>query len=257
MQIKVSDYIVKYLEDYGVRLVFMISGGGAMHLNDSFGASREIRYFCNHHEQASAFGAEGYARISGKLGVVVVTTGPGGTNTITGVMGQWTDSVPVLYISGQVKQETMASSYPSLGLRQLGDQEINIIDIVRPITKFCATVRDPREIKRLLEQAIAAATSERPGPVWLDVPLDVQSALIDTDSLASCNGDEGSRQNHGPHFRGRHHRADHPAEHPDDPVRRSRWGVDRQTVPGRHHSRHPDWFGSDDRVAFPREKARL
>ena len=194
MQIKVSDYIVKYLEDYGVRLVFMISGGGAMHLNDSFGASREIRYFCNHHEQASAFGAEGYARISGKLGVVVVTTGPGGTNTITGVMGQWTDSVPVLYISGQVKQETMASSYPSLGLRQLGDQEINIIDIVRPITKFCATVRDPREIKRLLEQAIAAATSERPGPVWLEVPLDVQSALIDTDSLTSCKEDEGSRQ---------------------------------------------------------------
>ena len=98
--IKISDYIVKRLVEYGVKDVFMISGGGAMYLNDSVGRNENIRYICNHHEQASAIAAEGYARASGKLAVVIVTSGPGGTNTITGVIGQWLDSVPVLYISG-------------------------------------------------------------------------------------------------------------------------------------------------------------
>lgn len=182
--IKVSDYVVKRLVDFGVRDVFMISGGGAMHLNDSFGNSPNINYICNHHEQASAIAAEGYARVSGGLAVVIVTTGPGGTNTLTGVMGQWTDSVPVLYISGQVKQETVVSSYKIDNLRQLGDQEVNIVDIVKPITKFAEIVRKPGDIVPLLEKAIHTATEGRPGPVWLDIPLDIQGSFIQTDNVS-------------------------------------------------------------------------
>ena len=181
--IKVSDYIVKKLVEYGVRHVFMITGGGAMHLNDSVGKCRDIEYFCNHHEQASAIAAEGYARASGKPAVVVVTSGPGGTNTLTGVIGQWLDSVPVVYLSGQVKQETTIESCRELGLRQLGDQEINIIDIVRPVTKFSAFVKNAVDVRRLMEKAMYVATHGRPGPVWLDIPLDVQAALVNEETL--------------------------------------------------------------------------
>ena len=120
--IKLTDYICNFLADKGVKDIFMISGGGAMHLNDSVGKHPKLNYICNHHEQASAIAAEGYARTPGKMGVVVVTSGPGGTNTLTGVIGQWLDSVPCLYISGQVKQETTIASCPEIGLRQLGDQ---------------------------------------------------------------------------------------------------------------------------------------
>lgn len=188
--IKVSDYIVKRLEEYGVEHIFMIPGGGAMHLNDSVGKSRKISYICNHHEQASAMGAEGYARTSGKLGVVVVTSGPGGTNTITGVTGQWVDSVPVLYISGQIKQETSIECCKEIGLRQLGDQEINIVDIVKPITKFAAIIDDPKKVKRMIDKAIYIATHGRSGPVWLDVPLNIQGALLDEDSLIEYDESE-------------------------------------------------------------------
>ena len=199
--IKVSDYIVERLVDYGVKHVFMISGGGAMHLNDSVGRNKSIRYICNHHEQASAIAAEGYSRVTGNLAVVNSTVGPGGTNTITGVIGQWLDSVPVLYISGQVKRETTIASCPDIPVRQLGDQEINIIDIVRPITKFAEQITEPQNTRRLLEQAIHEATHGRPGPVWLDIPLDVQGAWVEecemvsfsppvsedgTDSLTTC-----------------------------------------------------------------------
>lgn len=177
--IKISDYIIQRLVEYGVKDVFMISGGGAMHLNDSVGRNSNIRYICNHHEQASAIAAEGYSRLSGKLAVVIVTSGPGGTNTMTGVIGQWLDSVPVLYISGQVKNNTTLASCPEIPLRQLGDQEINIIDIVRPITKFAASITNPLDTRRLLDEAVHTAVSGRPGPVWLDVPLDVQGALVD------------------------------------------------------------------------------
>ena len=177
--IKVSDYIVQRLVNYGVKDVFMIAGGGAMHLNDSVGKNENIKYICNHHEQASAIAAEGYARASGKLAVVIVTSGPGGTNTMTGVIGQWLDSVPVLYISGQVKQETTIASCPDIPLRQLGDQEINIIDIVRPVTKFAATITNSLDTGKLLDEAVHYAITGRPGPVWLDVPLDVQGALVD------------------------------------------------------------------------------
>jgi acetolactate synthase-1/2/3 large subunit len=183
--IKVTDYIVKRLVEYGVKHVFMITGGGAMHLNDSVGKCKDIEYICSHHEQASAIGAEGYARASGKPAVVVVTSGPGGTNTLTGVIGQWLDSVPVLYLSGQVKQETTIESCKDIGLRQLGDQEINITDIVRPVTKFAAFVSKPQDIRFLLEKALYEAMHGRPGPVWLDIPLDIQGAMVDEASLSA------------------------------------------------------------------------
>lgn len=188
--IKVSDYIVKRLEEYGIRHAFMITGGGAMHLNDSFGACESIQYICNHHEQASAIGAEGYARVAGSLAVVVVTSGPGGTNTMTGVIGQWLDSVPVLYLSGQVKQETTIESCREIGLRQLGDQEINIVDIVRPVTKFAAIVQKADEIGMLLDKVLFIATNGRPGPVWLDIPLDIQGALIDESMLSTYSPED-------------------------------------------------------------------
>lgn len=179
--IKVADYIMKRLVDFGVMDIFMITGGGAMHLNDA--AGRQLRYICNHHEQASAIAAEGYARVSGKPAVVLVTTGPGGLNTLTGVMGQWTDSVPVLYLSGQVKYETTIRSCRELGLRQLGDQEVDIVEVVRPLTKFATCVTDPSDIRRALEEAWHTATSGRPGPVWLDIPMNVQGALVDEETL--------------------------------------------------------------------------
>ncbi|MBN1532970.1 MAG: thiamine pyrophosphate-binding protein [Spirochaetes bacterium] len=191
--IKVTDYLFQRLTQFGVRHIFMVSGGGAMHLNDSIGKCSDIEYICNHHEQACAIGAEGYARTSGRLGIVCVTTGPGGTNSLTGVIGQWLDSVPVLYLSGQVKFETTIESCRGLGLRQVGDQEINIVDIVRPVTKYAAIVLEPRSIRRLLEKAIYIATHGRPGPVWLDVPLNVQGAMVDEADLEAYDEREDRR----------------------------------------------------------------
>lgn len=181
---KLSDFIFEYLNTaYGINKVFMISGGGAMHLNDAVGKNKNIQYLCNHHEQASAIGAEGFARIAEKMAVVVVTTGPGGTNTLTGVIGQWLDSVPVLYISGQVKYETTIDSCKNLNLRQLGDQEINIIDIVKPVTKYAQMLKNPLEVKQKIDEAVYWANEGRKGPVWLDIPLNIQAALIETENL--------------------------------------------------------------------------
>jgi len=185
--IRTADYIFRYLADYGIKHVFLVTGGGAMHLNDALKKEKRIKYVCVHHEQAAAIAAEGYVRTSGNLAVVSVTSGPGGTNALTGVIGQWLDSVPVLYLSGQVKFETTIASCPDIRLRQLGDQEINIIDIVRPITKYAKMITDSKAIKAELEKAIRIATSGRPGPVWLDIPLNVQGALIEEDDLE--NGD--------------------------------------------------------------------
>lgn len=179
---KVTDYITRLLKENGVEQVFMVTGGGAMHLNDSFG--KGLAYTCNHNEQACAIAAEGYARTSGKLPVINVTTGPGGLNTLTGVMGQWTDSVPALYISGQVKQETTIHSCPEVtGLRQLGDQEVDIISIVKPITKYAYSIQNPEEVRHVIEQAIFEATSGRPGPVWVDVPMNIQAAMINPELI--------------------------------------------------------------------------
>jgi acetolactate synthase-1/2/3 large subunit len=179
--IKLSDYVAKRLTEFGVRHVFMITGGGAMHLNDSLG--RAFAYICNHHEQASAMGAEGYARIAGVPGVLNVTTGPGGVNALNGVYGAWTDSIPMLVLSGQVKRETCMATYPGLRVRQLGYQEVDIIRMAQGIAKYAVLVSDPLTIRYHLERAWYLTTAGRPGPCWLDIPIDVQGARIDEDAL--------------------------------------------------------------------------
>jgi len=182
--VKLSDYIFSFLASKGIKQAFMLPGGGAMHLVDSLGRNRDMQYFCPRHEQAAAIAAEGYYRASNKVATVVVTTGPGGTNTLTGVIGQWLDSIPCIYISGQLKRKMIISACPDLQLRQLGDQEINIVDIVKPVTKYAVTVMEPERIKYHLKKALYIATHGRPGPVWLDIPLDVQAWMIDESELA-------------------------------------------------------------------------
>ncbi len=181
--IKVSHYIAGKLADWGVRHVFLIPGGGAMHLNDSFGREPRLRYLCNHHEQASAMAAECYARVTGKTGVVNVTTGPGGINALNGVFGAWTDSVPMLVISGQVKRETCMATAGTRNIRQLGDQEADIVRMAGGITKYAVLVDDPESIRYHLERAWFLAASGRPGPCWLDIPVDVQAARVAEESL--------------------------------------------------------------------------
>lgn len=183
----VAEFIFSYLADKGVKHVFLVVGGGAMFLNEALRKEERITPICNHHEQASAIAAEGYSKVSGELSVVSVTSGPGGTNTITGVLGQWTDSVPVLYVSGQVKRETTTGN---TCLRQLGDQEINIIDIIKSITKYSVMITNPNDIKYELQKAIHIATSGRPGPVWLDVPLDIQNSIINESNLHGYVADD-------------------------------------------------------------------
>lgn len=184
---KLSDYLMQELANtYNVRNIFVISGGGNMHLIDALGRNNKISYIPNHHEQACAIAAEAYSRINGNLGVCLVTTGPGGTNAITGVLGAWLDSIPTLFISGQVKRDNLASH----GMRQLGDQEANIIEMVKPITKYAVMIDNPDNIKYHLEKAILIATSGRPGPVWIDIPLDIQSAKIEESNLLSLSDEE-------------------------------------------------------------------
>lgn len=186
-EVKLSDYVVSYIADKGINDVFMIVGGGAMHLNEAFGSNPKVKYHCNHHEQASAIASEGYTRITGKPGVCVVTTGPGGTNTITGLVGQWLDSLPALYISGQVKIETTIGDS---GLRQMGLQEIPIVDLVKSVTKYAVMVTNPQDIKYHLDKAFYLATTGRPGPVWIDIPLDIQASYIQPKKLRSFSPKE-------------------------------------------------------------------
>ena len=187
---KISDYLASFLADYGVRHVFMVTGGGAMHLNDAFGREKRIQYICNHHEQACAMAAEGYARVTGQVGVLNVTTGPGSINALNGVFGAWTDSIPLLVISGQVKLETCMTSYQLPGLRQLGDQEADIIPMVQGITKYAVMVKDPQTIRFHLEKALYLAKSGRPGPCWIDIPIDVQAAKINPSNLPGFTPDK-------------------------------------------------------------------
>jgi acetolactate synthase-1/2/3 large subunit len=187
--IKVSDYIVRRIAELGVGHVFLVTGGGAMHLNDSLGRCKDLTYVCNHHEQASAFAMEAYARLTGNIGVAMVTSGPGGTNTVTGVLGCWLDSIPGLFISGQIKYSTTVES-TGLPLRQLGDQEADIISIVKSITKYAVMVKDPLTIRYHFERAVYLARHGRPGPVWLDIPLNVQSALVEESSLIPYDSKE-------------------------------------------------------------------
>ncbi|MCR4586116.1 MAG: thiamine pyrophosphate-binding protein [Lachnospiraceae bacterium] len=183
MEIKVSEYVAGFLADHGIKDCFMVTGGGAMHLDDAIGHSERINCIFNHHEQACAIAAEGYTRMTGRLAAVCVTSGPGGTNAITGVMGGWLDSIPMFVISGQVKRETTTTAYPELNLRQLGDQEFDIIGSVRNMTRYAVQVFDPKQIAYHLEKAYYLALDGRKGPVWLDIPLDVQGARIETEGL--------------------------------------------------------------------------
>lgn len=179
---KLSDWVADQLAARGIRDVFMLTGGGAMHLNHSLGTHPQLKTTFCHHEQALSMAAEAYCRLTNRLAIVNVTSGPGGTNAITGVYGAYVDSIGMLVISGQVKTETTVG-YTGLPLRQYGDQELDIQELVRPITKYVAMVKDPRSIRYQLEKALYIASSGRPGPCWLDIPLDVQAAKIDPDDL--------------------------------------------------------------------------
>ena len=191
---KLSDYVFQFVADRGVRHVFLVTGGGAMHLNASLAAEKRITPICNSHEQASAMCAESYAKTVNGLGVALVTTGPGGTNAITGVAGAWLDSTPTLFLSGQVKRPDRmfdAITGRPLGMRQLGVQEVDIVSIVKPITKYAVVVLDPLDIRYELEKAYYLALNGRPAPVWIDIPLDVQASPIpDPATLRSFDASE-------------------------------------------------------------------
>jgi acetolactate synthase-1/2/3 large subunit len=177
---KLSDYVFQFIARLGVKHVFMLSGGGAMHLVDSVGRNKKLTYICNLHEQACAIAADAYSQYTNHLGVALVTTGPGGTNTLTGVAGAWLDSTPILMISGQVKRSDRIGTS---GVRQMGFQEIPIVDLVSPITKYAVTIMDPTRIRYELEKAVHLAKRGRPGPVWIDIPLDVQAAQVHENDL--------------------------------------------------------------------------
>ena len=179
---RVADYIAECLVTHGIKHVFTVTGGGAMHLNDAFSRNKALHPVCLHHEQACGMAAEAYCRLSGRLAAVNVTTGPGGINALNGVHGAYTDSIGMVVISGQVKRETMVGSY-GLPLRQLGDQEVDIISMVQGITKFATVLRVAEDVRYVMEKALYLASSGRPGPVWVDVPMDIQGANIDPTTL--------------------------------------------------------------------------
>ena len=191
MKKRVADFIASYLANNGLNQIFTVTGGGAMYLNDAFGHHPNLNCIYNHHEQACAMAAEGYARLSGRTAVVCVTSGPGGTNALTGVMGAWLDSIPMIIISGQMKLSTTIAS-TTVPLRQLGFQEFNILDAVKCMTKYCAMVKKPKDIRYYLEKAKHIAENGRPGPVWLDIPLDVQGDQVDIEELKKYHPGEDS-----------------------------------------------------------------
>lgn len=178
MKKRVADLIADILLENNVTDVFSLVGGGSMFLNDAFGHHEGLRVTYNHHEQAASMAAEGYVRACGRMAAVCVTTGPGGTNAITGVLGAFQDNYPMLVISGQVRYPTTADS-TGLPLRFMGEQEHNIVDTVIPLTKYAVLIKDPKDIRYEMEKAIYLATHGRKGPCWLDIPLDVQSAIVD------------------------------------------------------------------------------
>ena len=183
MEIKVAKYISNFLTEQGIRDCFLVTGGGAMHLNDALGHQEGLHCVFNHHEQASSIAAEAYARLTGRIAALCVTSGPGGTNAITGVMGAYLDSIPMFVLSGQVKRETTIHACPELGLRQLGDQEFDIVPSVSNMTKYAVRLDDPQNTAYEIEKALYLAEHGRPGPVWIDIPLDVQGAKIEAEGL--------------------------------------------------------------------------
>lgn len=184
---KLSDYVVEFLRRREVQDVFLLSGGGIMHLLDSLAKEDRIHKYYNLHEQASGFAADGYAQYANKLGVVFATTGPGATNVVTSLASAHIDSTPLLVISGQVRRDTITTL---AGVRQTGAQEVGIIPIVESVTKYAVTVMDPADIRYVLERAVYTALHDRPGTVWVDIPLDVQAAEIDPSSLRGYEPEE-------------------------------------------------------------------
>lgn len=189
MRIKVSDYIAQRLTELGITHAFTVTGGGAMHLNDALGHHEGLACLYQHHEQACAIAAEAYARIHNKIGLLCVTTGPGGTNAITGVVGGWLDSIPMLVLSGQVRYDTTAR-WSGVGIRAMGDQEFDIVKAIDCMTKYSEMVIDPLRTRYCLEKAFYLANSGRPGPTWLDIPLDVQGAFVDSSDLIGFDSND-------------------------------------------------------------------
>lgn len=186
MKIRLADYVADFLVEHGVTDAFSVVGGGAMHLNDALGHKDGLKVTYNHHEQACAIAAEAYARLDNKIAAVCVTTGPGGTNALTGVVGGWLDSIPMFIISGQVRYDTTARyalQYTETPLRAMGDQEYDIVKSVEPMTKYATMIEDPKQIRYALEKAWHIATTGRPGPVWIDIPVNFQGGYIETEEL--------------------------------------------------------------------------
>ena len=181
---KISDYVMKFISDLGVKKVFYVSGGGAMHLNDSLGKNDNLTGICMLHEQGASIAAESYARIAEGYGVCLVTSGPGGTNAITGLAGAYYDGIPVIFISGQVKRADLVGNQK---IRQFGIQEADIVSIAKPISKYAVQIKEPEDIKYELEKASKIAVSGKPGPVWIDIPLDIQATDIDIGTLEGFN----------------------------------------------------------------------
>lgn len=229
MGIKVSNYIAGKLVEEGIRHVFTVTGGGAMHLNDGLGHQEGLECIYNHHEQACAMAADSYARIHNRIAAVCVTTGPGGTNAITGVVGAWLDSIPMLVLSGQVRYDTTAR-WSGVGIRAMGDQEFDICQAVSSMTKYCEMVTDPKRIRFCLEKALYLAQSGRPGPCWLDIPLDVQGAFVEEEELGGFDPEDyeagGSGWGDG---LGRAGKPSHPAKVREDDAG---FGEKRQVLPG-------------------------
>lgn len=181
---RLSDYVIDYLAQKGIKHIFMVSGGGGMFLIDSLGLRKDIEYVCNHHEQASVMSAEGYQRVTGNIGAVLLTTGPAGTNGITGILCAWNDSIPLIVVSGQANSKRLIGK---TGLRQKGVHEANITEIVKNVTKYAVTVMDKDSIRYHMEKAVYLAKNGRPGPVWIDIPLDIQSSDINPKKLKGFN----------------------------------------------------------------------
>ncbi len=193
MKQRLADYVADFLSSHGVTDVFSVVGGGAMHLNDALGHLDKLHVTYQHHEQACAISAEAYARLENKIAALCVTTGPGGTNAITGVLGGWLDSIPMFVISGQVRYDTTARyalQFTETPLRAMGDQEYDIVKSVQPMTKYATMVEDPKQIRYALEKAWHLATTGRPGPVWVDIPVNFQGGYIETDELVGYDGAE-------------------------------------------------------------------
>lgn len=193
MKIKVSDYIAKFLIEKGITDIFTVVGGGAMHMNDSFGHNSQLHCLYNHHEQASAMAGEAYARLKNKMAAVCVTSGPGAINALNGVAGAYQDSIPILIFSGQTKT-TLTVKYSGLNLRTLGNQEFDIVSALDNMTKYAEMIMDPKKIRYCLEKAYYIATTGRPGPCWLDIPLDVQGSYVEEDELSGYDTQDNDEQ---------------------------------------------------------------